>query len=120
MSIYNDLKDVTSEILGEFGQGSVNLVQVVAGSGPDDNPGESIKTSIALNAVVSGVSFEYVQNGLATKSDLMVTSAVVDDITPTEKDFIEIDSETYKIVKDVSVPSAGTKCAWKFIVRKGG
>ena len=120
MSIYDDLQVVASEILTEFKQGAVNLVQTTPGAGPDDNPGAPTLTSYSLNAVVKGVSFKYVSQGLATASDLEVTSAVSSEVTPSEKDFLEIDSVKYKIVQLMNVPGAGTSSVWKFIVRKGG
>jgi len=120
MTIYDDLQSVTSELLEEFQQGSISLIKLEPGTGPVDNPGPASETAYNLNATVSGVSFKHVANGFAVESDLMVTSAVRSDVTPSEKDFISIDGTLHKIVKDMSAPAAGTKVAWKFIIRKGG
>ena len=120
MTIYEELKLVASDLLKEFKQGIINLVKITPGNGPADNPGSPTSVNHVLDAVVRGVSFRYVKQGLAVITDLEVTSAVVDGVTPSEKDFISIDSVTYKIVQMMSVPSAGTKVVWKFIVRKGG
>lgn len=119
MSIYDELKEVAAEIMSEFQQGVVNLVKITPGAGPADNPGASTSVNYLLDAVVKGVSFKYVQQGLAVVSDLEVTAAVLDTVTPSEKDFINIDGTLYKIVQNMIVPAAGTKIVWKFIVRKG-
>jgi hypothetical protein len=121
MSIYDDLQLVAKDLLvpDEFGQGLIELVQITPGAGPADDPGASTEDTTTLNGAVSGVSSEYVDQGFAVATDLMVITAVVEGITPNEKDFIELDGVRHKVVKDMSVPAIGTKVAWKFIVRKG-
>jgi len=120
MTIYDELKSIASEVLTEFAQGSVNLIKITPGAGPADNPGAATLVSHSLDAVVKGASFKYVSQGLAVSSDLEVTTAIVADVTPSEKDFIEIDGTQYKVVRLITVPAAGTQTVWKFIVRKGG
>lgn len=119
MSIYDELKDVATELLHEFKQGVIKLIKVTPGNGPVDNPGNPTTDEYTLNAVVRGVSFKYVKQGFTVSSDLEVTASILDNIVPSEKDFIEIDSIKYKIIQLMNVPSAGTKIVWKFIVRKG-
>lgn len=118
--IYTELQPVATELLEEFKQGTIALVSITEGSGPADEPGDPVETIHALSATVKGVSFKHVQSGFALESDLMVTSAVLNEVTISGKDFITIDGVRHKIVKDMSVPAAGIKIAWKFIVRKGG
>lgn len=120
MTIYDDFQGLTTELMGEFKQGSVILVAVAPGTGPADNPGNPTETEYLLKATVKGVSFKYVRQGLAVETDLIVTSAVLSTVTPDKNSFVKIDGVKHKIVQDVSVPAAGTKVAWKFIVRKGG
>lgn len=120
MSIYTELKEVTSEILKEFKQGTVVLRKMAPAAGPADNPGTPTITSHTLDAVVKGVSFKYVSQGFAVASDLEVTSAILSGVTPSEKDSIVIDDVRYKIIQMMKIPAAGTTLAWKFIVRKGG
>lgn len=119
-SIYDDIAPVVQEVMGEFKQGSINLIKITPGNGPADNPGPSTPVSVPLKAVANGVSFKYVKQGLAVDTDIMVSAAPIINQTVSSKDFIEIDSVRYKIVKDLSAPAAGTKLIWKFIVRKGG
>lgn len=118
MSIYDDLRPVAAEILSEFKQGTIKLIQVTAGTGAADDPGAPTETTTVLDAVVKGAPFKYVRDGFATVSDLMVTAAPLDDVTVTKNDFIEIDAIRYKIIEDVSAPAAGTRVVWKFLVRK--
>lgn len=121
MSFYSDMQKVATSVLTEFKQGAIKLVQFSQSEewSPDD-PDEQTEVIYDLNGTVSGVSYEYLKEGYAVSTDLTVVAAVVDGVTPTENDFVDIDGVRYKIIKDVSVPSAGTKVVWKFIVRKGG
>jgi hypothetical protein len=118
MSIYDDLQPVASELLAEFKQGTISLIQSVPGDGDDDDPGEPATTTTELDATVVGAPFKYVQAGFAVASDMLVTAAVVVGITPDKNDFIVIDGVQYKIIQDVSKPAAGTRVVWKFLVRK--
>lgn len=120
MSFYSDLQVVAQKVLADFKQGTVKLVKITAGTGPAYNPGTPSRTEYDLKATVKGVSYSYVQQGFSTKTDLEVISAVRTDVTPDLDDFINIDGIDYKIVQDNTVPSAGVKVVWKFIVRKGG
>lgn len=118
MSIYDELRLVTQEVMPDFKQGTISLIQVTAGAGPIDNPGASTTDTIPLNATANGSIFKYVQMGLALMSDILVVAAPIDGITVSKNDFIAIDGKRYKIIEDVSKPSAGVIAAWKFIVRK--
>lgn len=118
MSIYDELKPVVQGLMSEFKQGTISLIQLTAGTGAADNPGTPTEVTTALDATVQGAPFKYVRDGFATVSDMLVTAAVIEGITITKNDFIVIDGIRCKIIEDVSVPAAGTKVAWKFIVRK--
>lgn len=119
MSLYDDLQPVASALLAEFKQGTVKLVQVVTGTGAADNPGAPTETTTTLNATVKGAPYKYVMQGLAVQGDVQVIAAVVSGITPAKNDFLEIDGVRYKIIQDISAPSAGTRVVWKFLARKG-
>ena len=119
MTIYDDLAPTVTEVMDEFKQSAIKLVQVTAGTGPIDNPGAPTEIEYALAATSKGVSFKFVKDGLAVSSDIEITSAPVTGVTPDENDFITINSTRYKIVKYMPVPPTNT-LAWKFIVRKGG
>lgn len=119
MSIYDDLQKTAGSLLNQFNQGVLSLVQITdAPGGTPDEPAGKIETVYNLKGVVAGISFKYRQQSFTTDSDLMVTVGVLENVTPSIQDFIEIDGTRYKIVQDVSTPASGTKCVWKFIVRK--
>lgn len=119
MSIYDEMRDqVAKPLLKEFKQGTVELVQRVQGTGTIDDPGAATEVFTPLDAVVRGVSLKYMRDGFAVSTDLVVTAALVDEITPTRNDFIEIDGVRHKIIQDISPPAAGSRVVWKFIVRK--
>ena len=120
MTIYDEMQKISSDLLTEFKQGTISLLQITPGVGPVDNPGPSTETIVPIpGGVVRGVSYKYVKDGLAVSTDKTVVLPVVEGVTPSMRDFIIIDGVKHKIVQDISVPAAGTKVVWKFIVRKG-
>ena len=121
MSIYDELQGVTSEIMSEFKQGSIKLVQFKQSeSSTPDDPEEIEEVLTELDGTAKGVSFQYLKDSFITVSDTEVTTSVIIGVKPLENDFIDIDGVRYKILKFQSLPKAGTPCVWKFIVRKGG
>ena len=68
------------------------------------------------------MSFKYLINSYAVASDLTVTAGVIQGVTPTINDFIEIEGVRHKIIRDISAaPNAvnGKPVVWRFICRKG-
>lgn len=121
MSIYDDLRPVAAEILSEFKNPAViKFVKRTSGTGAGDAPGAYSEVEHTLDAVSSGVPFKYRRDDFTTGSELMITAAPVDGVTPDLKDFIEVDDVRYKILQDISKPATGEPIVWKFIVRKGG
>lgn len=121
MSIYDELQGVTSEIMNEFKQGSIKLVQFKQSeNSTPDNPEESEEVLTDLAGTAKGVSFQYLKDTFITVSDTEVTTSVISGVEPSENDFIDIDGVRYKILRFQPLPKAGTPCTWKFIVRKGG
>lgn len=121
MSIYDELQGVANGLLKEFNQGGIKLIHLTFPStSTPDEPGEPEETVYDLDGVATGVEFKYMKDSFTATAEKEVTVAVRDDVVPTENDFIEIDGYRYKIIKDVSVPQAGTRCVWKFLVSKGG
>ncbi len=130
MDFYKDLQAVASDVLSTFRQGDIKLVKfepvevldengVVIPPSPDQ-PAETEEVLHDLKGTVRGVSFKYLSSSFVTATDLEVTTAVLDGVEVSVNDLIEIDGVRYNIVEDVSVPAAGVRVAWKFIVRKGG
>ena len=119
MSLYDDVQKVVQDVLPQFSQGVIRYGALTSGSGPVDNPGQSSINFTLLNgAVARGVQFRYVQNGLAVASDMQVTMSVQTDVTPKQKDFIEIDGKRYKIEQVIAKPAAGTVVAYTLIIRR--
>ena len=118
MPFYDDMQSLASDIIEEFQQGVIVYVENTPGNGPADDPGPSVPVDHPVNGTVAGVKFKYVQQGIAVASDLQVTMAVASGFTPDMKGFVKIDGVTYKIVKVIPKPAAGTPVAYILIVRK--
>lgn len=121
MSFYDEMQQIATNVLGEFNQGVIKLIQLkTPENGTPDDPGELTEVVTELKGVVSGITFKYLKEGYNAVTDFEATVAVVQGVQPLEGDFLEVDGVQYKIIKDVSVPAAGVNVVWKFIVRKGG
>lgn len=123
MAFYEDMQKFASSVMKEFKQGSVKLIQYNETKGGTlDEPSELVEKVYNLDATVSGVSFKYLINSYAVASDLTVTAGVIQGVTPTINDFIEIEGVRHKIIRDISAaPNAvnGKPVVWRFICRKG-
>ncbi len=119
--VYSELQSIASQLFTEFKQGTIAYVRSTpqAGATPDA-PLPSILVSSALGgATARGVQSKYVIRGLAVASDLQVSfagNALASE--PKIDDFIDIDTERYKIVAIERKPAAGTPVAYTLIVRK--
>ena len=126
MTFYDDMQNVAADVLKEFKQGVIKYVDVTSGTGPADDPGEPTENEFTLDGAARGVKFKYVQNGFAVASDLQITSSLKAKnennadviLNPNMKGFISVDGESFKIVKILPKPAAGTPVAFVFIVRK--
>ena len=118
-SFYQEMQNISSELMEEFKQGTIQYIDVSSSGGTPDEPGAVVQTPYDLNATVKGVSFKYVKDGLALSTDLTVIAAIRSDVTPNMKGFISIDGVKHKIIQDISTPAAGIRTVWKWIVRKG-
>ncbi len=118
---YKDLQTVATNVLNTFNQGDIKLVQsvVLEETSPDEAP-ETEEVVTQLKGTVNGISFKYVDNTFIFKTDMEATVSVIDGITVSKDDFLMIDDVKYKIIEDLTVPSAGVPVVWKFAVRKGG
>lgn len=118
MTFYDEMQGIATGLLTEFNQGSIFYIQVTPGNGPADDPGAASETTFALAAVAKGVSFKYVQKGLAVATDLQATFAVRSDMTLAENGFILADGVRYKIVQIINIPPTGVTVAHRVIFRK--
>lgn len=119
MSIYDEMRSVANEIIGEFKQGALAYVSVqsAAGATPDD-PQAPVYTPTAFNGTVRPVSTKYVDGSHIIRSDKQVTMPNNGVLAPTMDGFIDIDGERHKIVEIMSRPAAGPAIVWILIVRR--
>lgn len=119
MTIYDELQAEASELLAEFGQGSVVLSRTTTTPDPSApwEPGTPSTTTYPLDAVVSGVASKYVDGTLIKASDLMITAAVHAEVTPQMGDAVSIDGGVAKAIKRIEpMPAAGTPAAFMIFV----
>lgn len=121
---YSKMRLVADRLLNRFNQKSptgsgIRYIDMQpASGGTPDNPGTPTPVPYALEGVARGVSFKYVQSGLAVASDLQATVAVRDDVTPKISGFVELDGHRYKIVQVIPIPPVGVTVANRLIFRK--
>jgi hypothetical protein len=115
---FYDMQNVAKQILGDFNQGVIQHVQVIAGSGPADNPGEpTTSTTTLTQAVARGVEFKFLKSSDILQTDLQITfpGGIVE---PQPSDFFVVDGTQYKVVEIHKTPAAGIVVTFKVIVRK--
>lgn len=118
MSIYDDLRDVASDVFAEFKQGTVQYVEMQAQAGATpDAPLPPVAVPHALNATVRPVSTKYVDGSHIVQSDRQITMPN-DGVTPSMNGYMTIDGSKYKIVEIMPVPAAGDPVTFTVIVRR--
>ena len=124
MGFYDDMQKIAGSILKDFKQGSVKLFHYEQkdDSSSLDEPTDLIEKVYDLDATISGVSYKYLINNYAVASDLTITAAVIPGVKISINDFIEVEGEKHKIIRDISAaPTAASTqpVVWRFICRKG-
>lgn len=121
MSIYDDLRQASSELHAEFKQGDVRYVPVTVpvGSRPDEPLAPTKGTPVPINAVARPVSTKYVDGTSVVRTDKQL-SIPNDGVSPTPVmgHFIRIDGVDHKINVIMARPAAGSSVSWTVIVRK--
>lgn len=112
MTFYDEMRDVATDLLGEFKQGTVNLKRIISIPGPNpwDPPTETPQTW-PLSAAVSTVSTKYVDGTLILASDRQVIFAVPL-VTPLMTDTLVIDGNEFAMKDLRALPGAGTPVAY--------
>lgn len=118
MGFYDEMQAIGTELLTEFNQGSIVLMKRGVASGPAWSPTHAADTPTPLKGGVKGVSFQYVQKGLAIESDKQVTCAIPT-VMPTMEDYLSIDGVRFKIVHIAKIPEAGTPVVLNIVCRAG-
>jgi hypothetical protein len=120
MAFYQEMQDIATELLTEFGQGVIRYGKIIPGAGTVDNPGPStIQWVTFKGATARGVSARYVMRSLAVGTELQVVIPVQSGAEPDMRDVIEIDGVRYKITYIDRKPAAGTPVAYILIIKKG-
>lgn len=124
MGFYDDMQKIASSIMKDFKQGSVKLFHYEQKDDLSnlDEPTDLVEKVYDLDATISGVSYKYLINNYAVASDLTITAAVIPGVKISINDFIEVEGEKHKIIRDISAAptSASTQpVVWRFICRKG-
>lgn len=121
MSIYDDLRNISSDLHREFKQGDVRYVPItVSTTARPDAPSASVKGApVALNATARPVSTKYVDgtNVVVTDKQLSIPNDGVSPV-PTLGHIIRIDGVDHKIIAVMPRPAAGEPVSWTVFVRK--
>ena len=123
MGFYDEMQQIASSVLKDFKQGVVKLHHFEQGQGGTlDEPAAPVEKVYELDATIDGVSYKYLLESFAAASDITVTAGVIKGVKIGLDDFIEINGQQYKILRDVSpAPTAvnGQPIVWRLICRKG-
>lgn len=123
MSIYDDLRQVSSDLHRELKQGDVRYVPVVVtpyGNARPDLPASSaLGTPVVINAVARSVSTKYVDGTNVVRTDKQL-SLPNDGVTPVPVlgHLIRIDGADHRIIQIMARPEAGEPVSWIVIVRR--
>lgn len=120
MSIYDDMRSVAADVLGEFKQGEIRYVTVAnaAGASPDESGSTTLTASNPLSATARPVSTKYVDGSNVVVSDIQVTIPNDGKCSPDMNGFVRIDGTDYKIMAVMARPAAGDPVSWTVIVRR--
>lgn len=118
MSIYDEMQDIARDVLGEFRQEGLRYIRVTPGTGPKDDPGPAVVTPFDIDAAARGVAFKYVNGSTIVTTDLQLTMAVRDDVTPDMHGFVEAGGKRCKVIAVQPIPPTGVTVAHVVIFRK--
>ncbi len=135
---YGRMQKTATRLLDRFKQGRVTIVRTIQEEKPEDWPtwepwpGETTTKIYELDAVVKGVSQKLIDGEVVKATDLELTCShkmilVEVDGVPVSPvthpfdagllDTLNIDGKPVTIVRDLTVPAAGTPVAHRYVVR---
>ena len=139
---YAKFQKTATRLIGKWKQGRVTVVRTTQAEKPDDWPtwepwtGETTTKVYELDAVVKGVSQRLIDGDVVKATDLELTcshkmtlvetkvgeGAPVASSTPVPfdaglLDTLNIDGKPVTIVRDLTVPAAGTPVAHRYVIR---
>jgi hypothetical protein len=114
VSIYDRLRTTTTRLMSTYGQGVVEVGTTTTVDGAEEwLPPTGTTTWEEIDAVVSGVSKEYVDQVNIVASDRQILTQA--EISPGQ--LIRIDGAVVMVLSVVPIPAAGTPVAVRYIVR---
>lgn len=124
MAFYDQMQGLSTQLLTDFNQGVIELVQLTPGNGPPQNPGPPTSVTTLLKGTASaafsvrGASKTYQDGTTVLAGDVKVISKVIAGIDPKPGDKIKLDGALYNIIQFNKIPETGTTVAWTFFVRR--
>jgi len=118
MGLYERARANADRLLTKYAQGTVTMSRSTstAGAGPFDPPTVTRATE-TLNAVVRGVSQEFVDGDIIRNTDLQVLIKVPE-VLPRVGDVVVVDDVNASVMRVDAIPGAGLIAAYRLIVRK--
>lgn len=116
---YAKMQATASRLMGRFAQGAVVLTRSVPGTPDPETPWVPVPptvTNYTLDAVVKGVSKEFIDGTTILATDLEVTCSVFA-TDPLPSDTLSVDGKVVTVLKAMKIPAAGVTVMHKFIVR---
>lgn len=112
---YNKMKTTADRLLLRFAQGTVQTVTYTSTGGDEFTPPTETPVPVSVDAVVSGVSAEWIDGTAILASDLMVTMAVPD-VLPIVGGVISIDGSDKTVKRVMKQPTSGVTIVVKCVV----
>lgn len=114
---YDEMRDITAELLTEFNQGEVRHLSITPGTGEGDEPGSpTVVDTLLTSAVVRGVEYKFATLTHVLESDLQVIiPGGIVSVLPT--DYFIINGLRYKVVEIARTPASGTIVKYDVVVR---
>lgn len=126
MDAYADLRGLVTNTMATWKSGAVTLTRTTNAAPDADTPwipGAPTETVYDLDAVVRGVSAEYVDGTVIVASDLMVVAAPIArlagtpvTIVPAMGDTLQIDGKTKAIKQIKPAPASGDAAIFRIFV----
>ncbi len=117
MTFYNRIRARHDRLMADYGHGSVTLTKVETVPGPEPwSPPTTIETEETLDAIVSGVSAEFVTGSSIVATDLSVQCVVPTDM-PNAGDIVKVDGNARAVLAVHPLPGAGDPVAVRIICR---
>jgi hypothetical protein len=116
MALYDRMRITTTRLLDKYAQGVVEIGTSSSAAGANEWDAPTVTTTwTEIDAVVSGVSSQYVDGTNVLASDRQVLCQGV--VSLADNVMIRIDGRVVSIVRIMPIPSAGEPVATRFIVR---